>query len=763
MARKKSGRTDADVLDELKTRHEYGHDEWADIRKEGGIDMRFVAGDPWEKEDRKARQALSRPVLEVDELNQYLNQAINNLRQNKRGIKVSQAGAGATDDTARWRQGKIRDIEYRSKAQTAYLTMVENVFQRGYGFLRVKTDWVDDTILAGQELLIEPVVNPDCVTPDPDHLRQTGADLDWLFYEETWKIEDFKRKFPKARIKDFALEVQQRAGKRWFKKTGTIQVAEYWTKESAGERERLLLKPAPGGPQVPLDVWADDLPSAPPSDQILKRRMVAQSSIVKYLSNGVEILERSEWGGKKSIPWVCCYGKVLYVDQGEGAKKHLLSAVRLARSPQMLYAYYRTQQAEMAGMIPKAPVMAYEGQLDGLKHDWAKSMHEPVAFLFAKAKTEATGDQILPLPVRLAYEAGEHLQALELCAEGARRAIQSAMGITPLPTSAQRRNEKSGVALKHIDDSEIKGSFHFVDHYNESIERTGEILDENLSVVHDTAQDTTVRTPTDKVETVRVNDPQWQDPKTGQPRHIDTTLGRHNITISIGPAQDSEREAASDFADTILQSQEVMAVAGPQRAAKIVAAAIRLKDVGPIGDSMAELFDPQDASSDPSLLKQQASELHQQLQQTQQQLQAAAEEIKTDRYKVDAQVQMKREELDFKKWQAERDSETKIAVAELGAKVDRLALFMEERARLGLADQANEDRAHEVGMAAVDHVHSTAQAQQAAQHAAAAAEQGQGHALEQGEQAHGQALEAGDVGHQQALEQQAAAQPEAGA
>jgi hypothetical protein len=51
------------------------------------------------------------------------------------------------------------------------------------------------------------------------------------------------------------------------------------------------------------------------------------------------------------------------------------------------------------------------------------------------------------------------------------------------------------------------------------------------------------------------------------------------------------------------------------------------------------------------------------------------------------------------------DNETRLAVAELGAKVDRLTLFMEERARLGLqgadAVQAGHDRLHDIALSAL--------------------------------------------------------------
>jgi hypothetical protein len=47
----------------------------------------------------KQRKDANRPMIELDELNQYCNQVINDLRANKRGIKVSPKGNGANDKT----------------------------------------------------------------------------------------------------------------------------------------------------------------------------------------------------------------------------------------------------------------------------------------------------------------------------------------------------------------------------------------------------------------------------------------------------------------------------------------------------------------------------------------------------------------------------------------------------------------------------------------------------------------------------------------
>jgi hypothetical protein len=85
-----------------------------------------------------------------------------------------------------------------------------------------------------------------------------------------------------------------------------------------------------------------------------------------------------------------------------------------------------------------------------------------------------------------------------------------------------------------------------------------------------------------------------------------------------------------------------------------------------------------------------------------------------------------------------KDRETKLAVAELGAKIDRLTLFMEERARVG-ADAhdtatAAADAGHEEAMGAQAHAQALAQGAQQGQIASDASDQQHGQALEQGQQ-----------------------------
>jgi len=203
-----------ELLREIRDRYDYAQAEWRDIKEEGKKDIRYVAGDPWSDEDKRAREAAGRPCLVLDELGQYVNQLINDIRKNKRAIQVTPQGMGAKDEEAEIRANLIRQIEYRSNAQQAYTTMFENAVQRSYGYLRITPRYVDDHSF-DQELLIEPIVNPDLVTIDPDSIRPDGADMQYAFIEESVSREEFRRRWPKAQIQSFSPE-HEKAAPGWI-------------------------------------------------------------------------------------------------------------------------------------------------------------------------------------------------------------------------------------------------------------------------------------------------------------------------------------------------------------------------------------------------------------------------------------------------------------------------------------------------------------------------------------------------------------------
>ncbi len=732
-------RSDEDILLELRERRTYGTNAWSDRRDEGRKDVLCVGGKVWEAMDPqglKQRQAAVRPALAPDEIGQYLNQTGNDVRQNKRSIKATPIGNGANKQTAEFIQGRIRQLEYRSNAQReVYSPIFEDALQRSYGFGRFVAQRVSDTS-RNMELRIEAFPNPDVVLVDPDGamLSPDCSKIQWAFILDASRTRKvFKREFgDDAEVTDFT-EEHEKVAPDWIK-GDHVTLAEYWIVEQA-RRRVVFLKSAPA-----VGVFEHKLPVPMPTGdaRIDYEHWVDVPYVCQYLTNGIELLakkganKRTPWPGK-SIPIFSCFGKALYMSNAEGTKCELMSMVRPMRGPVMYYSYIRTCQAEVVGGVPRATWVGYEGQFRGHEDEWTKANHEPVPFLVVKASVDGVGER-LPLPERQSWD--PPLQNLEVVAEAARRSIQAAAGTSPLPTEAQRVNQKSGKALDRIEASGQKGSYHFVDHLDGMITRVGQMAAELIPHYDDTMGEVTVRNFKDEPIQQKINDP--NDPKSV----MVSSDHLHDITISVGPYEADEREASSDFADSILENVQLMQMLGPQKAAEIASEAVRLKGVGPIGDSIAEIISPKPPEPGqpptPQMLQQQQAQA-QALQQENGQLKQA---IETEQVKQQATLEKaridasSRERIAMAQIDAKRaDNETKLAVAELGAKVDRLTLFLEERARLGV-------QAHEATQAAHDRTHDVVLAEQEHQHA-----------LEQGDVTHQQQLEAGAVSSEQAMAQ----------
>lgn len=686
---------ESDFLTNL--RNDYSEDEagWKPVRDEGRIDIRYIAGDAWEPADRQARLLNNRLCLTFDEFSQYTNQLVNDSLQNKRAVKVTANGNGAQDDEAELRANRIRQIEYRSNAQQAYTTAFENTVQRSFGWVRIISKFVGRS-RTEQELIIQAVPNPDMVTPGP-HVMPDGSDILRLWFHEQWSHGEFKRKFPKAKLQDFSTREWSDLAPAWIQRD-KIMVCEYWTKDGDG-------------------------------------------NVVQRMTNGVEVLGTTQWAGK-DIPFIPCYGKVLFTQENGKTERQIHSLIRLAREPFKAYCYVRTCEAEMIAQIPKFPYMVRRGSLTPNELELLKSsVSEPVAVIQVEARVaemSATGPP--EFPVRNPYDANA-LVGLEAAAEAFRRAIQAAIGQSALPTQAQRRNEKSGVALKQIEDSGQRGSFHFLAHYEAMITRVGLLLNDLLKPIHDTPRDMTIRKPDDSTKVVRINDPAWQNPDTGETEHLQFSDGDFDVTISTGPQNDSEREAQSDFADLMISSPEFAQIAGPQNMPKIMAKAIRLKNVGPLGDAIADLLDPpqKEGENDPQQMQAQMAQAQQHLEMMSKQLEALTETVKTDQVKQQGLLALQDKKADLEILLQQMKDATSIRLAEIAAEAKGLQIGMQHE-----ADHEKQALGHAVEMS---------EAENARQHEAAMGAMSGDQALEQGDQQHAQALEQGQQGHQQALEQ----------
>src|SRR5208282_3026605 len=77
----------------------------------------YKRGCQWPDKIRREREGDNRPCLEINQIPAFLNQVLNDIRQNRPSIKVRGASDDATEEMAQIRQDLIRHIEYDSRAE----------------------------------------------------------------------------------------------------------------------------------------------------------------------------------------------------------------------------------------------------------------------------------------------------------------------------------------------------------------------------------------------------------------------------------------------------------------------------------------------------------------------------------------------------------------------------------------------------------------------------------------------------------------------
>jgi hypothetical protein len=281
-----------------------------------------------------------------------------------------------------------------------------------------------------------------------------------------------------------------------------------------------------------------------------------------------------------------CFGKEMYVDFGPGAERVLMSLIRLARDPYLLYCYYRTTELEIAGMTPKVPWLAAEGQLDGYAENWAESHRIPIGYLYYKPVVDGAPGQVLGPPQRVPFD--PPIQALEMGAESARRAIQAAMGMYNASVGRQDASVRSGAALQELDNQSDQGSFHFLDSYDGFLEHMGRMLNELLDKTYDTPRDVSAMKPNEEHALVAVNK-EYTDPESGERMTFNVRDGDYDVTISTGPSSDSQRDQADKFIGQMMQNELI----GP----RIADLGVKAMNLGPIGDEISKRLIPPDIAA----------------------------------------------------------------------------------------------------------------------------------------------------------------------
>ncbi len=531
-------------------------------------DLRFYAGSPdnqwqWPNDVLQTRGSSqgpvvsARPCLTINKLPQHVKQITNEQRMNRPTIKVLPVDDKSDIEMADVFNGVIRHIEYTSDADVAYDTACENQVTYGEGYLRILTEYCDDTSF-DQEIKIGRIRNSFSVYMDPMIQDPAGADARWCFITDDMTKDEYERAYPKASpISTLtARGIGDSSINQWISET-TVRVAEYFYIEC--EKATLNLYP---GNQTALTGTPEDSLLRAMFGKPLRSRQSDRERVKWCKTNGYEILEESEWAGS-FIPVVRVVGNEFEVD----GQLYVSGLVRNAKDAQRMYNYWCSQEAEMLALAPKAPFIGYGGQFEGYEQQWKTANTQNWPYLEVNPDVTDGQGAVLPLPQRAQPPMAS--SGLLQAKAGASEDIKSTTGQYNA-SLGMTSNERSGKAIVARQRESDVGTYHYADNLARAVRHIGRQLVDLIPKIYDTARVARILGEDGEPSTVKMN-PDQEEPvkKIMGPGGVvvdkiyNPRVGKYDVRVITGPGYATKRQEALESMAQLLQGNpQLWQVAG---------------------------------------------------------------------------------------------------------------------------------------------------------------------------------------------------------
>jgi len=533
-------------IDEAKKFLKLANDADTNARSEALEDLKFAAGDQWPVEIQNSRTLEARPCLTINKIDAYVRQVTNQQRQQRPRIKVHGMNSQSDAKVADILTGICRHIEVNSDADHAYDNAFNYAVRMGFGYWRVKTDYVREDSF-DQEIYIEPIHNPFTVYFDPNSTLPDGSDAEKCLITQIVSKDVFRKMYPDA---DDGTGFTQRGtgdgNAEWVMKED-IRIAEYFYTERIPEKLCLLSNG--------VKKFRSELPK---QDELLAMGVVViderpsfKKQIKQIKCTAIEVLEEGIWPSKY-IPIIPVYGEEFVVDN----KRKKYGLVRMAKDAQRMYNFWKTALTESVALAPKAKWLIAEGQDEGHENEWAQANIKATAVLRYKQK-DIEG-VMAPTPSRIQPEAPP--AGIITAADGINADMQAVLGI--FDPNQMATGNISGKALNGQQQQIDLTNFHYYDNLTRSIKHTAKIILDLVPKIYDQARVMRIIGDDGKPDLVDINKRQ-SDEQGVMTILNDVTVGEYDVVMDTGPGYNSKRiEAVNSMMPMLSADPNLMNVAG---------------------------------------------------------------------------------------------------------------------------------------------------------------------------------------------------------
>lgn len=646
-----------------------------EARSQSLDDLAFSIGEQWPKDIQADRNNDGRPCLTINRLPQFIHNVVNEYRQQRPAAQINPVGDGADVDTAQILGGVVRHVETNSDAEIADDHAFDCMTRIGFGYERIITEKVDDET-GEQEIYIKRIKDPFTVYMMPGCDEPDDSDAEWAFIVADLSPEEYKSKYNTSTMASWADASSIGDNSPGWATKNYIRVAEYFYCVGKGKKRKVK--------------WA--------------------------LINAIEILDETDWPGKY-IPIISMRGDDFYVN----GKRHIAGMVRHAKDPQRMFNYWESAATEAIALAPKAPFVAAEGQLEGREEEWRQANRRNLAVL--QYKPVGIGGQTAPPPQRNQVE--PPIQAMSFMLKQAAEDLQATTGINDANLGKARPDESGKAVLARQKQGDL-ATLHFSDNAARSIRyRTRQLLD-LFPKVYDTARIQRIIMPDGDVKQVVLYNGKSQSQQAQGmlsdkiKKAIDISVGRYDVTVSVGPSYQSKRQEA------VASELELLKSLPPQAAMNVMDLIVKNMDwpgAQAIADRFKKMLPPQMQADDDTDPKAKVQILQAQLQQMSQQHELLTKTVNELTETLKSKQIEQQGKLDIEKLNAD----VKIAIAEIQTKAQDAKMRFEWEQEVWRMTHdfgmQKDQQAHEKDLAAQAAANQSAQS---AQDAAQAANNGTG-------------------------------------
>jgi hypothetical protein len=525
------------------------HEQHARIRE----DLRFsnpAKPEQWTDQARELR-GNTRPMMTFNHCPKFIRQVVNDGRASVPSFQVTPADSFAHAKAAEIINGRIRHIEYVSKARVAYTTALGHAADCGLGWIRVEPQILNPETNQ-QEPRIMRVHDPLSCVLDVDSTEPDGCDAEWGFVLSPMSRAKFKRQWPKAMPSQGWTDEF-----RLWTYGDTVLVADYY--EIVRKKTNKILIRTPDGETVSLteDEYWEVAKAIGINPEVVSQFTMEDKTVIGSKMTGAEELEETEFPSSY-IPLVPVIGDETWVD----GKRYLCGLTRQLMDGQRMHNAEMSSYTESILAQPKAPFAVPMRAIEGHEAAWKKLNTGNPAFL---PYNDTDEDGPVAAPTRLSPP-----QIPSAFANGAMMAIGEMEGSVGMYKASfgQQSNAVSGRAKQADRRESDTGTFHYHDNLARAVEQMGRIVVDMDRRLTDTARSVRTMSEDGTAGMVRY-DPQMAGAvqmkgRTQEVQAINPRIGTYDLRVKVGPSfLTQNEETATELGEMFQGAPQLLPVLGP--------------------------------------------------------------------------------------------------------------------------------------------------------------------------------------------------------